>query len=808
MDRANDTAIDTAMNTTMNTATSSSVRATAIALLLAGGGWVPAWASGFDGGDDFVSSSRTEVRLDRYVQGELGTVLPSYSRPMLYTAWRAIASADAKRPLVPIAGEWLDKACCTSSYSPSNYESEKHPPIAAWLTARQTLVADAPRWRPGSMRAADEKSYEEFLNCPDGAYAFAVETLAALRQRPDATPARLKDWIDGQDRVFAQCTAEPPGRTAATAKQTPEPRPSIEALPASEPLHWRQARDYQRAASAFYASDWITAETGFAQIAADNAHPWQAWAALARMRTVLRQATLTPRDEGDYGPQKLPPALLGKLQPLAAFIGTHADWTVQRRAADDLLNLVRARSEPEKRLSQLTRELAVLDKAPPAQALADWARISDHWLDEGTPKDLAARESVVRALPVFDWIYALRGCMNGSAGAVKTPESTGATPLTRWKAQQDSVLWLIPTMVCANGKTLANDASTWKAIQAAADKVPATHPGWRTVRMQQVRLLREAGDVDRARTQLAALTAPAGPTPTARNLAAEEALRLARTPAEAVPWLARESGAWSRYSQGDTVYPYDLPAPTTRALDGDGATLLVKRFSVADWPAVIGSKAVPDKLRAALAFGLWWRADVLDQAELARSAATALAGLLPKAEGDALVGPYLKATTPEARRAALWRASITRSGLTAQVDMGLGANMMLAGQKPDDPKDATAGTWCRLDQGADSEKPEWDRDYPVPGPATGWPSAEAVAKERAALGAMGSATGAYAKWVLAESKRPDRPSDLPWLLYVGIQSTKGGCVDKDNSAQSKAMFQTLHRLYPKSEWAKRSPYFY
>lgn len=784
------------------------IRATTVALLLATVTTVPARASGFDDTNDFVTTSRTEIRLDRYVQGDLGTVLPTYSRPMLYVAWRAIASADAKRPLVPLAGEWLDKACCTSIYGPSNDESEKHPPISAWLAARKELVADAPRWRPGSMRAADAKSYEEFLNCPDGAYAFAAETLAALRQRQDATPARLNAWVDGQDRVFAQCTAEPPGRAAATGRPQPEPPPAIDGLPASEPLHWRQARDYQRAAAAFYASDWGAAEAGFARIAADNAHPWQAWAALARMRTVVRQATLTPRAEGDYGPQKLAPALLGKLQPMAAFIGTHADWATQQRAAEELLNLVRARSEPEKRLAQLTRELAVLDKAPPAQALADWARISDHWLDEESAAVVAPREAAVRALPVFDWIYAERSCMGGSAGAVKSASGPGQTPLARWRAQPDGVLWLIPTLTCANGQELVKDAATWKALQAAADKVPAGHPGWRTVRMQQVRLLREAGDFDRARTQLAALTSPAGPTPTARNLAAEEALRLARTPAEAIPWLSRESGAWSMYSQGDAVYPYDRAAPVARALDGDGATLLIKRFTLSEWPAVISAKAVPDKIRAALAFGLWWRADVLDQPDLARSAATTLSGLLPKAEGEALVGPYLKATTAEERRAALWRASISRNGLTAQVNVGLGPNMLLVGQKPDDPKDATAGTWCRLDQGADSEQADWDKAHPVPGPVTGWPSVETVAKERAALGAMGSATGAFARWVLAQSRRPDRPADLPWLLYVGIQSTKGGCTDKDNSAQSKAMFQTLHRLYPKSEWAKRSPYFY
>ncbi|OWQ43882.1 hypothetical protein CDL60_27585 [Roseateles noduli] len=798
----------------MTTTTRPRLRLPAIALLLVAGATTgPAGASGFDDANDFVAESRTEIRLDRYVQGQLGVVLPTYSRPMLYTAWRAIASADAKRPLVPIAGEWLDKACCDAGAAQSSWEPERHPPVAAWLAARKELVAEPPRWRPATMKETSPRSYVEFLNCPDGAYAFAVETLARLRQRPDATPARLRAWIDGQDLVFAQCAPDLAARAFPAPKTPPAAPPPLTDLPANEALAWRQARQYQRAASAFYRGDWAAAGSGFSAIAADDGHPWQAWASLARMRTLVREATLALPTQGvdDGAPQRLPPALLDRLQPMAAQIAAHADWAVQRQAAENLLNLVRALTEPERRFTQLTQELATLDKAPAPQALADWARIADHWLDGGREDVRSARVAKLDALPVMDWIRTYKAC-GASSTASSTATTAPAVPAqaARWKAKPESVLWLIPAMACADGARLVKEAATWKAIQTAADRVPTTHPGWMTVRLEQVRLLREAGEFDRARTQLAALTAaPGGPSTTARNLIAAQALKLAVTPVDALPWLSREYGAWSRFNAGEVPYPYDFPPPKRRALAFDGAEVLVRRFTLDEWKAAAESTAVTPSVRAQVAFGLWWRADLLGRADLARSAASTLATLLPRADGEALTGAYLRATTDAQRRGALWRASVTRPRLSAALSDGSGSADVAADLTASDPQDAAAGMWCRLDtSGGGSDPAAGPEPDPVPGAGTGWPAPGAVERERAALRTVGSATGAYATWVLAESRRPDRPADLPWLLYVGIQSTKGGCVDKDNSAQSKAMFQTLHRLYPKSEWAKRSPYFY
>ncbi|HEY1398058.1 hypothetical protein, partial [Roseateles sp.] len=635
----------------MTTTPRARIRLTTITLLLAGAAAAgPARASGFDGANDFVAESRTEIRFDRYVQGQLGVVLPTYSRPMLYTAWRAIASADAHRPLVPIAGEWLDKACCDAGSAPSSWEPERHPPVAAWLAARKELVAEPPRWRPGSMKETAPRSYVEFLNCPDGAYAFAVETLARLRQRPDATPSRLRAWVDGQDLVFAQCAPDLAAKAFPAPKTPPVAPPPLADLPANEALAWRQARQYQRAASAFYSGDWATAESGFAAIAADNGHPWQAWASLARMRTLVREATLaTPgQPDGTGGPRRLPPVLMDRLQSMAAQIASHADWPVQREAAEKLLNLVRAQTDPERRFAQLSRELAVLDKAPAPQSLADWARIADHWLDGGPDGAQRTRLPQVDALPVMDWILAFKAC---GASSTATPAPAVPPQAARWKAKPESVLWLIPAMACADGARLVKDAATWKAIQAAADRVPVSHPGWMTVRLEQVRLLREAGEFDRARSQLVALTAaPGGPSTTARNLIAAQALKLAVTPVDALPWLSREYGAWSRFNAGEVPYPYDFPPPKRRALAFDGAEVLVRRFTLDEWKAAAESTAVTPSVRAQVAFGLWWRADLLGRVDLARGAASTLATLLPRADGEALTGPYLRATTDAQRR--------------------------------------------------------------------------------------------------------------------------------------------------------------
>ena len=54
---------------------------------------------------------------------------------------------------------------------------------------------------------------------------------------------------------------------------------------------------------------------------------------------------------------------------------------------------------------------------------------------------------------------------------------------------------------------------------------------------------------------------------------------------------------------------------------------------------------------------------------------------------------------------------------------------------------------------------------------------------------------------------PDDPR-VPEALHLAVRTTRYGCVDGETTSFSKAAFQLLHRRYPKSEWAKKTKYWF
>src|SRR5437870_5495720 len=54
------------------------------------------------------------------------------------------------------------------------------------------------------------------------------------------------------------------------------------------------------------------------------------------------------------------------------------------------------------------------------------------------------------------------------------------------------------------------------------------------------------------------------------------------------------------------------------------------------------------------------------------------------------------------------------------------------------------------------------------------------------------------------------PSDprIPEALYGVVRSSRFGCEDINTWKTSRAAFQILHMRYPKSEWARRTPYWF
>lgn len=760
-------------------------RAAAAALLLALLLSDASQASGGGPADVFVQRQRPDMPRPAYLQGELGLLLPSFGRVHLYVAWRALASADAGLPHNPLSLEAFELACCDAGAAQESWGDTPYAPAKPWLEARTRVQAQPPRRLIGALKPVGQDAWEQFLNCPPDSFRFATETLTALQQRSDATPARLRSWVQAQDQVFEFCSYSGAGLPPWRRNEAPAPIPvAPEDLPGSEPLHWRQARSYQQAAAAFYAGDWERAIPAFGRIATDSRHPWQAWAALAELRGVLRQASLQGKLVQE--PAAAARALLERLRQMERLIAAHPGWTVQQRAAGEMLNLAEGRLQPRQRLAALSDELVRLDQPLPKRALADWARLADAQLDY---KPGAVIQEFRKVMPFLDWAATLQQCGHAQPGA---RSQAVAHAKAAWQTRPGT-LWLIPLLSCANGVDLSNQKALWQDLQQAIDATPAGHPAMLTLRWQWVRLLREAGESDRARAVLAPLLRAAPTSISTSNLLQMEALALARTLDEAVPWLARRSVGWRDPDTGAT----GSAAKVQGVLSGDGAQLITTRLSLAEWEQLLHHPQLAPNLRQPLAIALFWRAELLGQEERARRTAMEIVRREPSRR-PAFSG-YLAAKDPEMRREALWRINLTQP-LPARVFAGTTHENEFSGGV------VTKTTWCKLD-GVDAPYGEWYETDALPSPAV-FPSAPELADEQTALKRIGTSAGAFSQWLLDRAKREPLPVGMDRLLHAGVQASRGWCTGPDNAATSQAMFRLLHQRFPASPWTKKTPYWY
>ncbi len=84
-------------------------------------------------------------------------------------------------------------------------------------------------------------------------------------------------------------------------------------------------------------------------------------------------------------------------------------------------------------------------------------------------------------------------------------------------------------------------------------------------------------------------------------------------------------------------------------------------------------------------------------------------------------------------------------------------------------------------------------------------TASAEWKRLAALGTAPNYLCAQAiKWA---GIKPDDPR-APEALHLAVRATRYGCADKQTGTFSKQAYDTLHRKYPKSEWAQKTKYWF
>ncbi len=548
-------------------------------------------ASGGEAAPTAVSVPKVQpepAALAGYLHGHLGVLWPSYDRTFLMMAYRQTMGHAAMTPAE--TASWLQPDTSVS-------------PGADWLAARSETGAAAPAAAPdGGQRAVGAFNYAG--NCQPDAFHLAAATLRARRQAHAAQSAALKDWIAGQDAVFAACD-----KPDAAAPHD---------VPAGAPAWLRQDRAYQQAASLFYRNQGDEAAKAFEAIAADAASPWHEWASYLLARLWWRETFEQPADYRQFASQSAnwrAAPMPARLSALAA--GAH-DGPV-REAAAGLLRTLQSRIDP----IGLRRELwQRIDAAQPPADLADW--VADERFSWALLKDEDVQD---------DWLYLTR-----SVGRSDAPGRRAADPAATW-TPHPAPAWLATTLMAARPDTPGLDA-----VVAASRKLSADDPIYLHCAWQRARLALERHDFADARRELAAVRPRlAGEAMGTRQAFDQLEMLVAPSLQALAGHVARLPLALESVDDDIQAINEPVAQPAKPFIDDETLAWLAAHLDNDELLAIARDARLPQPLRVQLASGAWLRAALLAQAEL-EAAALQLLGSL-----DAYRDAAGAATLPERR---------------------------------------------------------------------------------------------------------------------------------------------------------------
>ncbi len=720
----------------------------------------------------FTNPKHPDLPLEKYIRGDLGVLHPAYTESYLYVAYRVLIGTgfDAAEQQVVLAywNFWLGDR---------PYSEPQPPAVSDWLAVRKKVAGAGPAPAINAFRAVP-KEYFQYLNCPDDAFRAAVDAFKKRSEQFGIGSGEVRDWVQGQDAVFANCS----GPQVIPAALTGAANPVI-----------RADRAYQIAAANFYAGNFDQAEEMFRAIARDSSSPWRRIAPYLAARTLVRKATLNGKSsEPDL-------ALLARAEEQLKSVLADGALMEIHPAAARLLDLVRFRLRPEERLQELSQ--AVLKKG------SGTTLKQDLW-DFRMLLDRAPRESL-SDLP--DWIFTFQ-----QAGGKALDHS-----LEQWE-KTPSLPWLVASV----SKIGPNHPAVNRLLEAAA-KIQPESPAYPSVAFHTVRLLIESGRKDQARRMLDDVLSRrrAAFPQSSVNLLLGERLALAGSFDEFLRFASRVPAAFcceldEKDLSTDMVQRWLKAVPGRALLDVDSIKVFNQRMPVSLLRDAAKSDALPAHIRRDLALAAWARAALLDEAAIVGDVATVLESHAPE------MRPYLSAYSQAASKGSRAFAAVFLMlhfpGTRPYVGVGIGRDTPL--DKIDEYRD---NWWCQAELSRTVKAPpswddlhsEWGKQdqrgrKPEPDPSLPFRTFLTEAQKTAAkrewetVAAIGAAPNYLSRQVLEWAKANPADPRVPEALHLAVRSTRVGCTDKESSKWSRAAFELLHKQYPQSSWAAKTKYWY
>jgi hypothetical protein len=711
-----------------------------------------AYASG-DYGPSFTrykAYSAPDIAVESFQEGQLGVLQPGMQRVYLYTAWRTMTLGPKVKGSPGTAGG-LGRADGSSFGYGWWGAGADTPSKDAWLS--ETRLAES-----------------QFGPCPNASNEFAISTIKALNKRKDATPARLKAWVEAQELVSLSCKAAEDARYMDKSALAKAVLPA--ALPSGEPAYWRQLRDYQRAAASFHTDRYADATAQFEQIGATADHPMRDLGRYLALRSEVRHAVADTLKADDAVRARAMAALEQRGQAILA----DPSLAARHEATRAVLRSARVYVTPQAAFAELNKYLANPEADPFLDdRLGDWAVVMRSGDDQ--PLVRAANVKAAREKYDFlDWIENLRDC-GYPEEKDKTCRASAQRALAQWQRTK-SRPWLAAAMMTS--ETLN------PALEKAAVASKPADPEYLTVRYHLARLYRLAGRVNEARA-VSDAALKLDMSNGSRNLFREERFAVATSVPDAAAYMLRVDVDSSRGSD-----------KAVQALNDDALNWLVRGLGTTDMVMLARQPALDAAIRARLASGAWMRADLLGKYEVALQALDVLEPLVPAMRKE--IADYKRAQSPADRRHLMLLTAL-RFGLSPQLSE---SSMPIDAIGKDE---VAASNWCSFKP--DTLNPGSEKSFPwllPPAPAVG--DTAAAKAELDKLIPLKTSTGFIGDHVLARVKSNVADPDLPWLLHVVVASTRGGCLDANSKQLSKEAFTLLHKRFPRDEWTKKTPYFY
>lgn len=721
----------------------------------------------------FSLNGQPDAPLQNFLRGDLGVLQPGFRSYHLVPAYRYLAgiglNPDEQQALL---GE-------TSAAEDSNVPKKGRQLedwVQNWLNARGRIkdAGTPPQigWHSRGSSAiyrTEQKdgNYAHYLNCGDDAFMTAVATLDERIRMFGTQGPEILDWVKAQDAVFSNCSQ---------GKAIPDPT-----VPDNNPVLMAD-RAYQIAAANFYSGDFDQAEKIFLEISQDKTSTWRTIAPYLAARCQVRNATI----KGGF--HKVEMTSLSRAETSLRAILQNSSLSRYHKPAEDLLGYVVTRLRPAERMHQIA---IVLSRKDAGRELRHYLQDFRYLLMN---TDLEAQKAARELDDLTDWVLTFQNQASDPLGHA----------IERWEKTR-SQAWL----VAAISKMPAGHPKQ-QQVQAEADKLPPSAAGYQTAVYHSIRLLVESGKQEAAKKRLDRLFADSTIrlSGSARNLLLGFRMQLSKTLDEFLQYSQRTPTAVGYGYDEEDVYmdeKVEQEYAGQRMLDIDSVGIMNGYLSVSMLTDIASKPILPQKIRKDIALVSWVRAVLLENEQAVKSSSAVLSSVAPEMQ-EQLAG-YSAAATPQERKFAASYIVLKNPGMKPFLLSGIGRTAPL--DKIDNFRN---NWWCELGSernplrrksGSDAQGKR--AEYP------GFMTKEQVQKTEQEMEALQKVEGTpnyIAEIVLPWAEAHQDDPRVPEALYLLVKATRYGCGNDDTHAYSKAAFKLLHKRYPKSTWAKGTPYYF